>query len=224
MDHPIQEDKKSATAPPSPSRERIAISAAVAALAALYTIAVIAGLIPAECKIDAVNLTLLALAALTVAVLLRPDLLDRLRHFELGALKLELEKIQDAQVKQESELDRLRDIIPLLLSQSEREHLLAVHARTQKSSEASHSFRTELRRLRSASLIRMRKDAAGREHHISDIKDGMKGYFLSDYIELTPLGERWARRIRESEKDNAELLPTNPAVQPVAPKHPSDGG
>lgn len=208
-----QEDKNSATVSPGASRPRIAISAAVGGLAALYTLAVIAGLIPAEQKIDAVNLALLGLAALAVAILLRPNLLDRLRHLELGALTLELEKIQDAQVKQKSELDELQDIIPLLLSQSEREHLLAVKARTPASSEAGHALRTELRRLRSAGLIRMHKDPAGREHRVADLKDGIKGYTLSDYIELTPLGERWARRIRESEKDNAELLPTNPPIQ-----------
>ncbi len=171
---------------------------------ALYTAALLTGWIPAERKIDAVGLALLASAAIVIALLVRPDIFARLRQVEWSGFKLDLEKVQDAQARQASELESLRDIIPLLLSPAERDHLVALARGEAQKIKGDHSLRTELRRLRSAGLIRMGSDPAGNKHRIAELKDGEQTYDLPNYIELTPRGERWAKRIRASEADHNE--------------------
>jgi len=57
-----------------------------------------------------------------------------------------------------------------------------------------HALRAELRRLRSITLIEMRDN-----RHVRDMRDGST-FDLADYVKLTPLGERWAKRIKEIEQ------------------------
>ena len=52
-------------------------------------------------------------------------------------------------------------------------------------------MRTELRRLRSIKLIEMKKD-----REVNQMRDDL-GFDLADYATLTPLGDRWVKRIKE---------------------------
>ena len=155
----------------------------------------ISGFIPGDRKIDAVNLAIIAVAVLVVVFLMRPDVFDRLKILELSGVRLEmLEKVKEKQAKQEGQLEDIALILPLLLPQAERKHLLNIATGETAGYEGNHPLRTELRRLRSIGLIAMRSD-----QHISSMKDGLT-FDLSAFVRLTELGERWVRRIRDIEK------------------------
>jgi len=176
-------------------------SALVLLLVSFYTVAVLAGWLQKERKIDAVHLGILAIAALIITLLSRPALLDRLRLLELKGFKLELlERVHEKQLSQEGELAAFRDIIPLLLSERERAYLMNLERGNARSIKANQDLRNDLRRLRSISLIKMQPGPAGTYHKVHELKDGEQSYDLTQYVVLTARGQRWAKRIRESEE------------------------
>lgn len=161
-------------------------------LAGTYAIAVIAGLLPKERRIDAATLGIIGIATLAATVLFRPDIFDRVTRLEVAGWKLEIEKRQE---KQDEQLTDIRLILPILLPEAERKHLLNLADEKTKNYEGSHALRSELRRLRSIQLIKMRP---GRMVGgiVSD-----QTVDLSDFVELTELGQRWVERLKEIESD-----------------------
>ncbi len=134
------------------------------------------------------NTTLLYLVVAGALLLLR-----KIKTLSFGDVKLEmLEKVKERQVRQEEKLDDLDLILPLLLPDKERKHLINLDEGRTKDYEGNKNVRHELRRLRSIGLISMKKG------YIADIKDGMK-FNLANHVELTPLGRRWTKRIGEIE-------------------------
>lgn len=119
-----------------------------------------------------------------------------IKTFSFGDVKLEmLEKVQERQAKQENKLDDIELIIPLLLPKSQQKHLVnLIQGKTNYTGRGSLQY--ELRRLASNRLIK-------RKRTIEEIKTGAK-IDLADYVELTNLGKRWARRIKELEQLDAE--------------------
>jgi hypothetical protein len=165
-------------------------------LAVVYITSIIAGHLPENRRIDTVTLLIVALITVVVIVLLRPGTFNRLKLLELSGFKLEmLEEVKEQQKKQGSELADIALILPLLLPETERRHLLNLANNTTSDYKGNHSVRSELRRLRSIGLLRMRPN-----HTISQMNDN-RSFDLAEYIELTPLGLRWVNRIHEIEQE-----------------------
>jgi hypothetical protein len=131
-----------------------------------YTIALITGAIKSADKIDAVDLGLIALAALLVVALINPQILQRIRIFELGSLKFELQEVRIEQDAQKDALDGIRTVLSILLPKTEQDHLFYLLNNKATDYKGGYAMRTELRHLRSLGLIEMCSDKDGRHHVI----------------------------------------------------------
>lgn len=89
--------------------------------------------------------------------------------------------------KEPGEIDLM---LPLVLPEPQRKHLVNLAERNTKGYTGRDSLRSELRHLRSMGLL---QKLPGR--NIGDIKSGM-ACDLADYVELTDLGKRWAERTK----------------------------
>jgi len=168
-----------------------------------YTLAVLEGL-PKERRIDAATLGIIGIGVLIAAILFRPDILERVTRLEVAGWKVEIEKRQDRQDKQ---LDYMRLILPILLPAPERQHLLNLAHHKTKNYRGTHEARSELRRLRSLGLIKMRPDK-----HIGGITNDLV-VDVDDYVELTKLGQEWVDRITEFEADESRVAENSSAVR-----------
>ena len=171
---------------------RIVLVAALFVLVSGYTYGVLSGVIPPTQRIDATHLAVIVIGAVLCTVLLLPDIFSRIKTFELQGFKLELERVRERQRRQEVELEDIRLLIPLLLPDPERNHLLNL-SRGSAEVAGSDRRRSELRKLTSLGLMRRKP---GR--NIADLKDGTT-MNLADIVEITPLGEQWVRRLDELE-------------------------
>ena len=168
------------------------IAILVFALMTTYSVGVITGRVHKDNRLQLADLALVVVACGVGGLLLNPNLMSRLRVVELQGFKFELlEKVRERQLQQAQDLEDIQLIIPLLLPETERKHLKNLARGTTAGYKGNQSVRTELRRLRSIGLVRTRSKRA-----VGDLVDG--GLFdLSDYLALTELGERWARRLAE---------------------------
>jgi hypothetical protein len=172
---------------------RIVIAAILVALVLLYSLGVVRGWIA---RIDAVDLTLIVLTGVLVVALVRPETLDRLKRVKLSGFELEmLAQVREKQAEHDIQLDDIRMILPLLLPGTERKHLTNLETGNTRGYKGSHSLRTELRRVRSMHLLRMKN---GRR--VGELKDG-ESLDLADLMELTKTGKRWLTRVRELESE-----------------------
>jgi hypothetical protein len=125
-------------------------------------------------------------------------MLREVRSLSFGGYKLELlEKVKEKQARQEDQIEDIVLMLPLLLPRNERVHLINLAQGHTQGYQGNHSLRAELRRLRSLGLIRMLPD-----QQVGFMKDALS-FDLAAYVELTDLGERWARRIQQIEKADA---------------------
>ena len=194
------DDSEHATKTSSLLRVIIAVTLALIGLA--YGIGVIVGKIDQRNRVDTPTLILLAFISLLVLALLHPDLFSRLKTFEMSGIKLEmLERVREKQSEQALQLQDMALMLPLLLPAPERKHLMNLAARTTAGYKTSHAMRSELRRLRSLELIRMVP-----EKHIGTMKPDGQTVDLADFLELTEIGRRWAKRIEEIEKGEVGAL------------------
>lgn len=160
-------------------------------LVSAYTIAIIAGL-PKERRIDATALGIIGIAALAATILFRPDVLERVTHFEVAGWKVEIEKRQQ---KQDQQLNDIQLILPVLLPDAERKYLLNLAAGNTGDYKGSHELRTQLRRLRSLKLIRMQPNK-----EVGMMTNDL-AVDIGEFVELTELGQRWVDRIKEIEAE-----------------------
>ena len=116
----------------------------------------------------------------------------------------------DKQAKNVSDIELL---LPLLLPETEVTHIVNLLQKSTSEYKGSGALRKELRRLASVGLV-FRKSGI----QIHDIKDG-ETFDLKNYVELTDLGRRLAKRIleiRENEgglkRPETELPPAKTAV------------
>jgi hypothetical protein len=178
---------------------RIVVCILVGGLVISYTIGVVSGKINKERQIDTVHLGLVVLTIVFITALLRPELFKRLKSLELTGFKLEmLEKVKEKQAEQESILEDISLILPLLLPRTERKHLFNLDQGKTKRYKGNSTLRAELRRLRSIGLLKMRP-----KHTVSQMKTDTE-FDLSEYMELTLLGEYWVKRISDIEKGDKE--------------------
>ncbi|HET7784827.1 MAG TPA: hypothetical protein VFL36_02550 [Myxococcales bacterium] len=166
-------------------------------LLAAYTGAVLEGAIPESRKIDSAHLALLALGVFSVLVICYPRMFSRVQSFEVAGVKASFEGLLAAQARQQTELDLIRFVLPLLLPDMERKHLLNLSSLATRGYKGNTSVRAELRRLRSMGLIRMQPDK-----NVHDIKDNVE-VDLGLFVALTPLGRLWVERIEELERTQA---------------------
>jgi len=174
------------------------IAAAILAfLAIAYVAGVVTGRVTDQRKIDAVTLTVVVLAALAAAVLWNPQAFSRLTLFEMGSFKLQLADVRKQQAEQADQLQSIRLLLPLLLTVREQKHLMNISNGTTEGYQGNNDVRTELRRLRSLGLIRMRDDK-----QVGKMADSLK-FDLSDFVTLTNLGSEWVERIQEIARADA---------------------
>ncbi len=160
-----------------------------------YIAAVISGRIDEHRRIDSVALLLLLVASAVVTVIGWPDVVKRLKVLEFSGFKLEmLGVVNRRQVEQESRLESIDLILPLLLPDSERQHLRNLASLPAQQYQGSHALRRELRHLRSVGLIRIRNDG-----HVGDLKDGFK-FEIGQYVDLTVPGKRWVEQLERTDK------------------------
>jgi hypothetical protein len=176
------------------ARARLVAAILLIVLLVAYSAAIVVGWIPDGRKIDGVHFALIVLTGLIVVALIQPEAFDRLKRVKLSGFELEvLEKVREKQALQEDQLEDIRLILPLLLPESARRHLFNLDLGSTGGYQGSHILRGELRRLRSMRLLRM-KDGM----QISQMKDGSV-CDLAAFVELTPIGQRWVKRVREIE-------------------------
>jgi len=157
----------------------------------LYTTAVLFGQITDKQKIDTINLALIALVLLAILILSRPRVFKQLSLVEIPGIKLQLREVIQKQDLQQTELQDISLILPLMIPPSERNHLSELGNNQQNEYQGSSSLVRELRRLRSVGLVT--GQAIHRLEHMSK-------FHLGDYIKLTAFGKQWVDRINKIEK------------------------
>lgn len=174
--------------------------AVVLAISSLYyTVLVVTGQIPESQQLSATHVALLVFVTIGVVLLISPQSLSRLRLLELSGFRLELERVMDKQNKQGQALDTISLVLPLLLPETERAHLVNLAEGRTENYQGGHALRSELRRLRSLGLLVMTGKG-----YVAELK-GDKRFDLADYVELTDLGKRWANQIsRLEEKQDSD--------------------
>lgn len=179
---------------------RSAVAALIIVAVVAYTVAVVAGGISKDRRIDLTHLGVIAIAAIACTVLLVPEIFGRLRSFEMKGVKIELlERVREKQLEQEDQLRDIKLIIPLLLPEAERRHLRNLSAGHTRNYRGSETLRGELRRLRSIGLIRMVGD-----HYVGHIEDN-RDVNLAAFVELTELGKQWGNRLEQLEEPQKTL-------------------
>lgn len=168
-----------------------------------YTVLVVTGHIPESQQLSATHVALLVFVTITVVLLISPQSLSRLKLLELSGFKLELlERVREKQIEQGQTLDTISLVLPLLLPETERVHLVNLAEGGTENYQGGHALRSELRRLRSFGLIKMTGKG-----FVAELKSD-KRFDLAYYVELTDLGKRWANQISRLEKkkdsDNKE--------------------
>jgi hypothetical protein len=176
---------------------RIWAAVLAATLVSVYILGIVLGYVPKEHRLDASALTLIVVVLLAITVLLRPDVINRLRVLEALNFRVELSEVKEKLARQSDDLTVIRMMLPFLLGDKERIHLTNLARHQTANYKGGNPLRTELRRLRSIGLIRMR----GPDCHIGQMTSD-KTFDLADFVELTSLGEYWARRIDEIQKED----------------------
>jgi hypothetical protein len=176
---------------------RYAVAAGIVLLVSAYLIALVAGFIPETQQIDFPALIFLLAGVGAAILVLDVELLGRVRIFQVASLRIELDQLRRRQEVQSDRLEVMQLLLPLLIPEAERKHLLNLHHGEGKDYLGSDILRQELRRLRYVRLIDSRQPVA-------NIKDGKK-IDLADFVALTPLGIRWASEIEgmQSPKQDA---------------------
>jgi hypothetical protein len=164
-------------------------AAIIVLLVSAYTFGVVSGRITN--RIDAVHLSIIAIAAISVTLLFRPEAFERLRILQLGNLRLELQEIKEAQNVQAERLREMDLILSILLPKNERAHLTNLADGRTSHYKGGDAMRTELRRIRSMGLITSRSG-----HAVGSMRSTMI-FDLADYVELTRRGRDCVAKIRE---------------------------
>lgn len=109
-------------------------------------------------------------------------------------MKLELEDVKRRQQLQREQLELLRLMLPILMPEGERRHLLNLASGNTSGYVGNEWLRAELRRLYSIGLIEKMPN-----RYIGHLADGLKEN-LADYVRLTQAGEKWVAIIRQAEE------------------------
>jgi len=166
-------------------RARLAVAAIVALLVPLALVAVVAGWVH---EIPRIGLTHVAIALLAILIL------SHLLWHPQGQDERILQDMEQRRARGGASLEDVLPMLPHLLPESQRIHLLNLASENTGDCQGSRALRGELRRLCAMGLVQPK---IGRR--VRQITDGLV-FDLGDYVELTPLGAEWADRIRAIEK------------------------
>ncbi len=200
----IEPDERTIDNPKSPpgalrtTGRRILLAVVICLLAAVYTLGVIFGSIPTDCRIDASNLMVLGVSVFSAILLVSPDFFQRLRRLKVPGFEVEVEKLRRIQDQQQSELEAMSLLLPLLLNDLETKHLRELSEGGLATFPGSHRLRSDLRHLAVARLI---ERLPGRK--IAEIKDG-SSICLSEFVSLTQFGKRMADQLKKLEAARKE--------------------
>jgi hypothetical protein len=187
------------------------LACALAVLVLAYVVALVAGRIPQNGRIDLPTIVLLILTGLGFVALVNPgtwnsleEVFGRVRTFQFASMKVDLAEIRAQQIDQSAKLEILGLLLPLVITDAERRHLKNLYRGRTANYEGNANLRAELRRLRYLTLIENPREPIG-----SVAMDG-KTFDLREAVQLTSLGRLWAKRIEELPKD---IIPAD-AEQP----------
>jgi hypothetical protein len=176
---------------------RIWTSVAAATLLSVYALGIVLGYVPKDNRLDGSALTLIVVGLLGIAVLLQPDVVNRLKVLQALNFRVELSEVKEKLARQSDDLTVIRMMLPFLLPDKERIHLTNLSRHQTANYKGGSPLRIEMRRVRSIGLIRMNSP----DRHIAQMTSD-KTFDLADFVKLTPLGEYWARRIDEIQKED----------------------
>jgi len=148
-----------------------------------YLAAIVRGAIPAAQRFSIADLAVLLVVAALVALLIWPQVLNRIQIFEVGGIKVEVRELKD-------QLEDVRFVLRMLVTEHERDHLVNLETGRTAHYQVTGDLQTELRRLRAADLIRSRK-------YIHDMPGGGASFELSEFVELTDRGKDYLKRMRD---------------------------
>jgi hypothetical protein len=173
-------------------RFRIIIAIVVVLVVIAYTAAVVAGYIPAQRRIDGVNISIIVIGLVFAFFLVNPREFSRLKLLEMFGFKLEmLEKVKEKQEQQDAQLKHImRSMLPLLLPENERANLFRLADHDNTPQPGTFQLRRGLRRLRSLQLITMKSG----QHIRFMTGDSVE---LAKFVRLTELGDKWVARLKE---------------------------
>ena len=167
------------------NRAWLAVAAITAMLVPLGLAAVLAGWVP---QIPKLNLTHVVIALLVVLIL------GHLLWHPQGQDERTLQDMEQRRARGGAPLEDVLQMLPHLLPESQRIHLLNLAGEKTTDYQGSRVLRGELRRLCAMGLVQPK---IGRR--IRQIADGLV-FDLGEYVELTPLGHEWVGCIQAIEK------------------------
>ncbi len=170
---------------------RIGLSFVIISIVILYIWAIIFGKIQDDNKLKITDLATIVLASIIILMILYPEFTDKIKTFSFGSLKFELKEVRKKQAEQESKLDDITLILPLLLPKSKQELLINLADHKTENYKWDHSIRSDLRELRNTKLI---KSLPGTQ--IGELRENPQKDIYT-LIALTDLGAQWVKRIKE---------------------------
>jgi hypothetical protein len=136
------------------------------------------------------------LLGITTATFQPPSRPDRMQaalgpacHDVRAAIRRHAARSTAAAAATVAQMEDVKALLPLLIPEAERGHLLNIARGHTKGYEGRGTLRAELRHLRSIGLLRKHTD-----RHIGDLKSG-ESHDLAEFVELTDLGRMWASRL-----------------------------
>ena len=131
-------------------------------------------------------------------MLINPQVLQRIRIFEVGNLRFELQEIKNVQSDQQDSLDGVRVALSIMLPKEEQNHLINLMNDKVSKYSGGYIMRAEVQHLESIGLIRMRSG-----HTVEEMRGDMV-FDLSNYVQLTDLGRKAAQWINEARAAKTE--------------------
>ncbi len=171
----------------------------------IYVVAVLMGKISANRRISLADLGIIAILAVAISILFRPQLVRNVQRFEFGTFRFELRdqlrELQDTQKDHSNDLDEIRFVLETLVTADELRHLKNLGKGTTSNYERKDSLQAELRRLRSIGLIKTKR-------YIAQMPDR---FDLAEWVELTDRGADYLRRVEKSGSTSAATPQPNRA-------------
>ena len=170
---------------------RVTAAVTVLGLVAGYLIAVLAGWVAGSRKLSLTEIALALIAIGVATALVEPKFLQAISLFEFGGLKVELRQIKEGQLTQAQQLDDMKFLILLLMGEKQKKYLIELSTGAPARHDGDIQLRDALRNLRAAGLIKMKGD-----HHVRELKDGVRNHDITELVEITEDGRTLAERIR----------------------------
>ncbi|HXU59608.1 MAG TPA: hypothetical protein VN710_12700 [Verrucomicrobiae bacterium] len=179
---------------------RLLMAGAICVLMVVYVAALVTGHISDKAKIDLSTVAVVLICLCGIFALVTPGMLPAFKEFlsrvtsvEIASMKVQVADIRAKQLDQSATLELISLILPLVLGDRERKHLVNLYRKRTKDYVGNHDLRAELRRLRYLTLI------VNPGAPIGSAKDAST-FDLAELVQLTSFGRKWARQIDDMEK------------------------